>query len=892
MKFNRIVLVSIILLIFSIGAVNAADENMTDTADEVLSAEPVEDLEAAQPGTFSELSTLVSNTSSGETLYLEKDYVNSKSSGKVIISKKITIDGQGHTIDANNKSNIFSVSNNKVVLKNINFINSYTKNYSAVYGTCTIINCTFTDCLSEKNGGAIYNATAYNSSFINCKAGLKTEVYPWIEDDDELYPGNLELWYEEIPPYCQGGAIFNGDAYNCYFDNCYAEFFYIYEYEFSMDIHETIRDSGSGGAISNGNAYNSIFTNCRSGRGGAIYNGDANNCSFIKCLVSNRAYANSYGWVYGGAIYNGDANNCSFINCSAINGDGGAIYIGDANGCSFTDCYAKWYGGAIYQGNAYDSTFINCTSRDNNFIFLGNYTNCAIIPFTFSCSNLTVDYGEGAILPIRTVEDSNGVEINIKIYKGNKLINSFASTTGSDLPIDAAPGNYIISLTSEYADPLNVSLTVNKGSPKLALANDFAKSGETANVKVTMSKKANGFVKITINGKTYRVQISSGVASVDVPNLADGSYSVSVTYAGNTYHTAETITDTFHVGKFTQGMELVTKNIKVGETERLTANMAKDTTGFVRFIIGDETYKVKIENGVAYTDLDNLKAGTYSVTLKYAGNYKYNAESITKTFTVSKSSPGIKVTAQDIKVGEIAVIKVSLASDAPGNVWITVNGESCKVKISNGMATLNLSDLKAGTYDVSVKYNGNYKYNAQTVSKTFTASKSSPGLNIRANNIDFGVKDIIANLANDATGNISITVNGESYNVKINNGVATLRLSGLEEGTYDVKVKYAGDDKYTAQTKSRTVTVKKVVPTLSVSAKTANGKTTITAKINNDAPGNLKITLDGTTYTAKITNGVASIILDNPISGSHTVTVGYDGSDKYETATITKTITI
>ena len=163
-------LVSILLLIFAIGAVSAADDNMTDTAEEVLSAEPTEDLEVSQPEDFSELVGLIKNTSSGKTLTLEKDYINDGTyTNGILISKKMTIDGQGHTLDANQKSNIFRISNSQVILKNINFINSKSSDYSAVYGNCTVINCSFTDCTTEKNGGALYNGTAYNSSFINCK---------------------------------------------------------------------------------------------------------------------------------------------------------------------------------------------------------------------------------------------------------------------------------------------------------------------------------------------------------------------------------------------------------------------------------------------------------------------------------------------------------------------------------------------------------------------------------------------------------------------------------------------------------------------------------------------------------------------------------------------------
>ena len=213
MKFNRIMLVSILLLIFAIGAVSAADENITDTADvlsvgnadesiaesadDVLSAEPTDELEVTQTGTFTELNSLVKNTASGETLYLQKDYVNDGSfSGRIRISKAITIDGQGHTLNA---KIMFEVNSDNVVLKNMKFINSkssaiFKENYRIKNGY-PVINCTFVNCSINSDyygGGAIMHGNAYNCTFIDC------------------YAKNA------------GGAILDGDASDCTFVDCEA----------------------------------------------------------------------------------------------------------------------------------------------------------------------------------------------------------------------------------------------------------------------------------------------------------------------------------------------------------------------------------------------------------------------------------------------------------------------------------------------------------------------------------------------------------------------------------------------------------------------------------------------------------------------------------------------
>ena len=138
--------------------------------------------------------------------------------------------------------------------------------------------------------------------------------------------------------------------------------------------------------------------------------------------------------------------------------------------------------------------------------------------------------------------------------------------------------------------------------------------------------------------------------------------------------------------------------------------------------------------------------------------------------------------------------------------------------------------------------------------------------------------------------NILITINGESQRIKINNSEIALTLYDLKAGTYDVSVKYAGNYKYLAQTETTPFSVEKYTPALEVSAQTKNGKTIITTTTKKDATGNMEITYEGTTYTAEIINGVATVNIDGIIPGSHSVKVFYEGNDKYRANAIRKTI--
>ena len=125
----------------------------------------------------------------------------------------------------------------------------------------------------------------------------------------------------------RGGAIYEGNAYNCTFTGNTAEY--------------------HGGAIYVGNAYNCTFTgNTATDRGGAIAYGNAYNCTFTGNTASE-----------GGAISGSvNAYNCNFSGNNATD-RGGAIAYANAYNCTFTGNTAGNNGGAMHDGNAYNCTF-------------------------------------------------------------------------------------------------------------------------------------------------------------------------------------------------------------------------------------------------------------------------------------------------------------------------------------------------------------------------------------------------------------------------------------------------------------------------------------------------------------------------------------------------------
>lgn len=123
---------------------------------------------------FSQLNEMICN-SAGETIKLEDDFSLKRyekdffEGGIEIDIAELTVDGCGHTIDANGYSRVFNIVSGKITLKNITFRNG--KYFKAVEphisgggavnilknSNVTFENCKFISNESEDNGGAIKN---------------------------------------------------------------------------------------------------------------------------------------------------------------------------------------------------------------------------------------------------------------------------------------------------------------------------------------------------------------------------------------------------------------------------------------------------------------------------------------------------------------------------------------------------------------------------------------------------------------------------------------------------------------------------------------------------------------------------------------------------------------
>ena len=450
---------------------------------------------------------------------------------------------------------------------------------------------------------------------------------------------------------------------------------------------------------------------------------------------------------------------------------------------------------------------------------------------------------------------------------------------------------------------------VSKEKPKMnVIAEDSIIFGENLTVKVELPKDANpSWVLMSVGEIYYYVKIDDeGVSLWNMTGLEAGIQYIKIGYRGNNKYEAVEVFHTVNVIKANPNLNVFIKDVNYGEnlTIYATLNGVNNTnlTGNVIVTINNKNYSVVVINGKGNVSVDKLPAGLYNFSATWAGNDNYNGTNISGGFKINKIDSTIAINVEDIKVGENATIIVNLDSDATGNVTITLDNQNYTVAINEGMAIKVIGGLKAGTYDVFVKYIGDNNYNSAQNTTKFTVLKISDyNMNVTVPEFKEGVNSTVGvDLPKDAAGTVTVEIDGKKYTANIINGTAKVNIRGLGVGDYNITTTYSGDAKYVSMTKKGNITV---IPNMDVNlyvddvVMIYHDGTRLVAKLT-DYQGRpivndiIYFTINGKTY-AKTTddNGTASMGL-NLDSKVYTATVSYNESEVYSKISKNVNVTI
>ena len=581
---------------------------------------------------------------------------------------------------------------------------------------------------------------------------------------------------------------------------------------------------------------------------------------------------------------------------------------------------------------------------DNYLPSSASYTfNVVRKPISLKFENATrsilnsINVGDDAVIQINLSDDSatGNVIVNIDGVDYAAPINgSFATVIVSNL------NNGVHTIVASYegnnqynpSSPVTATLAVNKiniNSINVTADNENFLVGDnvsfTINISSTNSSKypVNGIVNVTVNGKNYEVYINDNMGYMTVQDLPSGNHSVSVFYAGDNQFNSrfDTVNNVVNVDKINTEIIITPDNpiIFVGDDVAfdITVNCDKyDINDTLIIKIDNAEYNVPVIDGKAYLNISGLKykSDAYNVNVSYRGNSQFKASNATTSIQVNKvdiTGVDIKLSKDTIYVGENIVLNINVTAEkyvVNGLVSVTVNGVEFNASIVDGKGSLTIPGFTNGTYDVIVSYDGDDTFNAYpSVSSSITVKKVAiDDIKVSTNSPIYVGEDAILNVNvttnyHDFNGIITVKVNGREYNLTVVEGIGSLNVLGLNNGTYEVFISFGGNDKFNEFNKYSSLNVTSVIvnkiPTkIEMNDVTINvgNVAVIVARLNStQATGNITFTVDNKEYPVGIVDGVAVLeVYGLNTSANTTITAKYSGDNKFTNSSTTAVLTV
>lgn len=283
--------------------------------------------------------------------------------------------------------------------------------------------------------------------------------------------------------------------------------------------------------------------------------------------------------------------------------------------------------------------------------------------------------------------------------------------------------------------------------------------------------------------------------------------------------------------------------------------------------------------------------GQSVVTASVEGDFTYNAETISREFTVGEKKQASftpawgEGTSTDIKVGSSTTISLTnIATDATFTVSATPTGVISWTRNGN---TLTINGDVAGTASLTLAQTGNKYLYGNTANYTITVSKYANTFALAAEEKAMEVGEVWQNVVTGSGNNntqVAYSVSGVAIYDAINN-----RVVAESEGSTVITFTQAATATHEAVSKSLNVTVSKVANTLSLSLPTQEVDVdgTITVSItgkNSNAPITAEIT--DAELSSGINNGTDVITYANGIitaknAGTAKIKFTQAANDKY-----------
>ena len=842
----------LLVCLFAVSAVSGAeignDTNMVANSDDSgLMAESVnenvltvslneEEIQgSADNGTFTALQKKIDDAEEDSIIVLENDYTYDSgfSTDGIFINKTLTINGNGYVIDALGQSRIFYINFSAITLNNIIFKNGYTLD----------------------NGGAIYwsgeNGTLFNCTFVNCFSAYGGAIY-WGGDNGFL---NNSQFYDNsaISNYpndaCFGGSIYWSGDNGVIFSNIFRD-------GFSIGRGAALYCACKKIYIFNTSFMNNSLIKEYLVSGGAIYLDDVNECNIV-----NSVFKDNFVDGNGGAIYS-LANKINLINCTFVNNtanNGGAISFSNLHNCNISSEFInntakRGVGGAIIflcsvSNSIISGEFINNTAESSagSAIFFEN---------SVYNSNISGNFIDNtAPRSMYTAWSSGGAICFDNIVSNCNILGNFIGNTASSEGSSCSYGGAIVFRNIVSNSSVCGEFINNVASSGGAI---FISNSYTSNIKIINSVFNNNSANYcgAIRFLGYNCLINNSIFHNNVAEDSD------VLYIGGNNNTIENLILINNSAKYGGFVEITSSNTKIinslfecnnasaigGAIQITGTNTIIDNTSFIDNIAHyGSAIHLYSKNGLINNSLFINNKGTDNGTIHI----------ISDNVTVSNSILINNTYPYDIYS--------SVYSTVANNNWFgnTLDNQIIAPKVSSDVIIDNWHYLDLNTDSQTLKIGESAIINIDL--NQLTNNEGKIGYNNELPDISVNITSL------NGVCNVST--------VKLKDGKSKITFTPENAGYGSVTINYLT----VSQTIDFLIKDNRIDPNMTFNVENIPvGETVeIDAFLPSDATGNVVVTINNKTYSAKINKGEANILIKDLPINKYDFIMDYGGDTKY-----------
>ena len=934
-----IIVALVLMLLCSLSAISAEDNmenvlNSTSTHEVQILTKNLENThsqyKSPMPSNFTSLNNIIQNSKPNEQINLTGDVIKLNSEfhtfkdGIKLLSKNITINGNGYTINANNNGRIFFMDYSNLILNNVNLVNGEHEGFGG--GAIKVSHASSITLLDNVNfinntaitsggygGGAIYlnydsiiNIKGKNISFINNHA-----VSNSCAGAIGLYRNNtLNITGENIFFVNNSGdtTLYGGGTITAFYNN-------------------VLNFNGKNMQFIN----NSVATD-----GAAVFRYD--NSNTIQFRGSNILFINNKG---RNALSGVSFSNAVLLGNSIIKG-------GNLNenywGCIENPKTLGYLSGSV-------SNWIVPTIKGNTTIFRNSPYRYTV---NFNQTNLGTIINPDSLADFNITVTLNGIDYKkVLVHEGKANFDLSYEKAGLNNLIvkDSITNNELLKFTVNVIPDCtyyDLSLTINSNNNSLIVLNKDYYYNSSYDIQFAGGIKINRDLVIDgcghyISGsnlnrifsienssilKLINIKLIQGNSSFGGAIYLDGFSSLNVSdnvsFINNTAGSDGGAVYSLNGNLTVNGSNILFENNKAGSSAGAIKAHNLIINGWEIIFINNTAVNSRggaidayngfihntlflnntaVEGQAIYNNHDlivedcKFKNTDFNALIYNNGTLSLRNNSMISGSEEKIYNNGIITSTVNLIIENKRIVygdKVLLSAHVTDDNDNKIIGQEVKIQ-NNIYGLFNLSNLNNGIYNYEFtpyktgifRFNGTYKgtNNITVHIGTLTVSKANVSMVVSPVDIVFGSDMLISGSVTGVNGSVvdgvvQITVNDVGYTVTLVNGRFSLVIPDLGAGNYTVLSSFLGNKNYNAITVTNNFTVSKANVSMVVSAEDivfgsdALISGSVTGVNGSVVDGVVQITVNDVGYTVTLVNGRFNHTVSGLNTGNYTVLVG------------------